>query len=189
MNRQELMKKIEAYRPFNEQEEKDKEVILSALKNDERVFYRDNLFYHMSASCWIVNPKRDKVLLCYHKIYRSWTWLGGHADGNENLLSVALKEAKEESSLLHITPVTDEILSLEVLTVNGHVKKGSYVPSHLHLNVTYLLEANEADILKAKEDENLGLRWFKKEEVLAASSEPWLVEKIYPKLIAKMTMI
>ena len=50
--------------------------------------------------------------------------------------------------------MSDDLFSLEVLTVDGHVKRGKYVSSHLHYNVTYLMEANDQDELKIKEDEN-----------------------------------
>ena len=80
----------------------------------------------------------------------------------------------------------EEIFSMETLTVDGHVKHGSWVPSHLHLNLTYLLEADEKESLQINEEENSGVRWFLLEEALAASKEPWFVEHIYSKLIRKM---
>ena len=79
-------------------------------------------------------------------------------------------------------PVRKEICSLEVLTVDGHIKKGAYVSSHLHLNVTYLLQADDADTLHIKEDENSNVAWFSPEDAIAASSEPWFQEHIYRKL-------
>ena len=75
---------------------------------------------------------------------------------------------------------------LESLTVNGHVKKGKYVSSHIHLNVTYLLEADEKEKLKIKEDENSGLAWFSLDDVYQASNEEWMVLNIYRKLNAKL---
>ena len=72
-----------------------------------------------------------------------------------------------------------------MLPVDGHVKKGEYLSSHLHLNVTYLLEADEKDVLTMKEDENSGVKWFSFEDALKASTEPWFVENIYKKLIKK----
>lgn len=181
-----LIKEIEAYKPYNEQEEKDKEFILSCLRNESDIFSRDNSLVHMTASCWITNKKHDKVLLCYHKIYKSWAWLGGHADGNEDLLAVSLKEAREESGLEHISPYDGKIFSLESLTVDGHVKKEKYVSSHIHLNVTYLLEADEKEELKIKEDENSNLAWFSLDDVYQASNEEWMVLNIYRKLNAKL---
>lgn len=181
-----LAEKLETYVPCNEQEEKDKEFILHCLKHEDHIFTRENEMVHMTASAWIVNPERTKVLMAYHKIYDSWAWLGGHADGETDLLKVALKEAKEESGLKNVRPVSEDIYSLEVLTVNGHVKKGEYVSSHLHLNVTYLLEADEEEILAVKPDENSGVGWFSLEDALKASTEEWFVKNIYSKLNAKL---
>ena len=177
---------IERYVPCNEQEARDKALILDFIGKNEDAFLRTNLIAHMTASAWIVNDKRDKTLMVYHKIYDSWSWTGGHADGDEDLLSVALREAREETGLENVRAVTGDIYSLEVLTVDGHEKRGEYVPSHLHLNVTYLLTADERDELKICEAENSGVAWFTLEEALKASSEPWFVKRIYSKLNGKL---
>lgn len=83
-----MIKQIEAYEPYNEQEARDKEIILSMLTEAERmgedIFSRENRMAHMTASAWVVNRDRTKVLLAYHNIYNSWAWLGGHADGERN---------------------------------------------------------------------------------------------------------
>ncbi len=181
-----LKEEVQLYQPYNEQEEKDKALLLRCLEKEDNLFTRDNDLVHLTASCWITNKSMDKVLMCYHKIYDSWSWLGGHADGEEDLLKVALKEAKEESGLENIKPYDGKIFSLESLTVDGHIKRGVYVSSHIHLNVTYLLVADEEEELKIKEDENSGLRWFTLDEAIKASSEPWFVSHIYPKLNAKL---
>ena len=181
-----VVEQIERYIPFNEQEAMDKGMILSCLKNMDKVFFRENTTAHMTASAWVVNHKRDKVLMAYHNIYNSWSWLGGHADGEEDLLKVALKEVREESGILNVNPVSEDIYSLEVLTVDGHIKRGAYVSSHLHLNVTYLLEADEDEELSVKADENSGVAWFSLEDAVKASSEPWFREHIYTKLNSKV---
>ena len=177
---------IARYRPDNEQEARDQAVILAFLDRNEDAFMRRNLIAHMTASAWVVNARRDRVLMIYHRIYDSWSWTGGHADGDEDLLSVALREVREETGVTHVRPVSEEIFSLEILTVDGHEKRGAYVPSHLHLNVTYLLEADEREELRVCEEENSGVRWFTPEDALAASTEPWFVERIYKKLNKKL---
>ena len=177
---------IRAYRPFNEQEAADKALILSFLENNPDAFFRTNRIAHMTASAWVVNPARDRVLMVYHRIYDSWSWTGGHADGDEDLANVALREVREETGVQSARLVSDEILSLEVLTVDGHEKRGEYVSSHLHLNVTYLIEADEHDPLTVCEEENSDVRWFTPEGALAASTEPWFVERIYKKLNARI---
>ena len=179
---------IAAYVPFNEQEARDKELILHFLDHNPDAFLRSNTLAHMTASAWVVNPARDKVLMVYHKLYGSWSWTGGHADGETDLLAVALREVREETGVEHLRPVSTRIYSLESLTVDGHEKRGTYVSSHLHLNVTYLLEADEHDTLHICEAENSGVRWFPLEEAPEASTEPWFVERIYRKLNEKLPL-
>lgn len=182
----ELLEQIETYHLWNEREEKDKVLILDWIKNNVDAFSRDNKVAHMTASAWVVNRERDKVLMLYHNIYHSWSWLGGHADGETDLLSVALREVKEEAGISKVRPVSEGIFSLESLTVDGHEKNGVYVSSHLHLNVTYLMEADPEEKVSIKEDENSGVAWFAPEEALERSTEPWFVDRVYKKLIEKM---
>ena len=181
-----IVDQIRRYAPFCEQEARDKTVILDYLASNPGAFLRSDPIAHMTASAWIVNRERTRVVMVYHRIYDSWSWTGGHADGEKDLLAVALREAREETGLRDVRPVSGEIFSLEVLTVDGHEKRGEYVSSHLHLNVTYLLEADESEELRVCEEENSGVRWFSLGEALAASTEPWFVERIYQKLNEKL---
>ena len=181
-----LIDEIKSYRPSCEQEERDRAVILDFMDRHGDAFLRSNLTAHMTASAWVVNAARDRVLMVYHKIYDSWSWTGGHADGEEDLLSVAIREVREETGVQSVRPVSEEIYSLEILTVDGHEKRGKYVPSHLHLNVTYLLEADEHEALRICEAENSGVRWFTLDGALEASTEPWFVGRIYQKLNEKL---
>lgn len=183
-----ILEEIKRYVPFNEQETHDKEVIVRCLRKFDDIFLRENTLAHMTASAWIVNERLDRVLMAYHNIYDSWSWLGGHADGEEDLLAVALREAKEESGLATVRAANGEIFSLEVLTVDGHQKRGEYVSSHLHLNVTYLLIADDSAALTVKPDENSGVRWFTCEGAVEASSEAWFREHIYKKLNEKLAI-
>lgn len=178
---------IRRFRPLCEQEAGDQTQMLRFLAENDDAFLRTNLTAHMTASGWVVNPARDRVLLVYHKLYDSWAWTGGHADGETDLLAVALRECREETGVEHVRPVTEEIYSLEILTVDGHEKRGQYVPSHLHMNVTYLLEADEHDALHVCEAENSGVRWFTLDGALRASTEPWFVERIYKKLNERLS--
>lgn len=181
-----IVEEIKKYRPCNAQEQRDQALILDFLEKNGDAFLRSNLLAHMTASSWIVNPERTKTLMVYHNLYDSWSWTGGHADGETDLLSVALREAREETGIEHVRPLSPEIFSQEVLTVDGHEKRGEYVPSHLHMNVTYLLEAEESDTLHICREENSGVAWFTLEEALKASTEPWFVERIYKKLNNKL---
>lgn len=176
-----LRQQIETYQPYNMQEKKDKEVMLKYIDTFDNILTRENEFGHFTASAWIVNCERTKVLMIYHNIYQSWSWTGGHADGEENLFHTALRELKEETGIENVKPLTKGIFSLEILTVDGHIKRGKYVSSHTHLNLTYLFEVDEKEHLRIKEDENSGVKWVKLEDVENISNEKWIRENIYKK--------
>lgn len=180
---------LRAYRPYNIQEEKDKETILSFLKRYDDAYERSNELAHMTASAWVVNPDKTKVLMAYHRIYDSWAWLGGHCDGNKDCLAVAIREVREEAGVENVVPLSEDIFSLEVLSVDSHYKRGEYVPTHLHLNVTYLLQADEKEDLHIKEDENSNVSWFGLDEAIERSNEEWFKQNIYKKLNEKLREI
>lgn len=178
-------KQIKLYVPKNGQEVQDQKVMLEYIKLFENnVLTRENEFAHFTSSGFILNEAKDKVLMIYHNLYNSWAWTGGHADGEKDLLKVAIKEAKEETSIVHIRPLTDEIMSLDILPVWGHMKKGSYVSSHQHLNVSYLLIADESDVLRIKEDENSNVGWIPVNEIEHYCQEPQMIP-IYKKLLKR----
>lgn len=181
-----LKEQIENYKPYNEQEEKDKQTMLKYLNTFDDCLTRNNEFGHFTASSWAVNKERTKVLMIYHNIYQSWAWSGGHADGESDLLGTAIRELKEETGVENVTVVKPDIFSLEIVTVDGHIKRGKYVSSHVHLNLTYLLEVDENEILKIKPDENSGVKWVNLEDVEKESTEKWICENVYRKLNEKL---
>ena len=175
---------ILAFRPYNEQEETEKRLMLQYMDTFPDLLTRENEMAHFTASCWIVNPARTHALMAFHNLYQSWAWLGGHADGEEDLLRVALREANEESGIVGARPLRNDIFSLEILGVDGHVKRGRYVATHLHLNCTYLLEADDRLPIRVKADENSAVRWIPFADVEAAVREPEM-RVVYRKLMDK----
>ena len=182
----ELAAQIAAYIPFNEQEAHDKDLLLRWLNSGVDIYTRENAAAHLTASAWVVSPDRQQVLMVYHNIYQSWSWMGGHADGDRDLLGVARREVLEESGLKKLKLLSPDIFSLEILTVDSHIKRGSYVSSHLHLNVTYLFEADPSQATAIKPDENSGVGWFPVSELPNKVSEPWFLQWIYSKLCQKV---
>ncbi|HBV86110.1 MAG TPA: NUDIX hydrolase [Desulfosporosinus sp.] len=176
---------IKRYVPYNEQEDKDKAVFLTCLGMFADVLTRNNVIAHLTSSAFVVNRTRNKVLVVYHNIYDSWSWTGGHADGEEDLLAVAIKELREETGVNNIRLVTPEIFSLDILPVLGHIRRGEYVSPHLHLSVAFLIEADENDRLTVKEDENSGVQWIPLSEINSYSNEPHM-HKVYDKFVSKI---
>ena len=96
-----------------------------------------------------------------------------------------MKEAKEETGIKNVKPISKDIYSLELINVNGHEKRGKYVGSHVHLNVTYLLEADENEEIHIKEDENSGVCWVDINEAENLTKEEKM-KPIYRKLNEKL---
>ena len=176
---------IKNFIPYNEQEERDKELMLKYIDTFSDVLTRNNEMCHFTASNWIVNKDKTKVLMIYHNIYNSWAWTGGHADGDSDLLHVALKEVSEETGLNDLKVLSNGIFALEILTVDSHIKRGKFVPSHLHLDCCFLLEADDSIPLKIKEDENSGVKWIDINKAVELSNEEKM-KPIYQKLNEKV---
>lgn len=180
-----LKKDLEKYISYNEQEDRDKEQYLKFINDFDNVLTRENIYAHFSASAFVVNKQRTKMLVVYHKINDGWIYPGGHADGEEDLLSVAVREVEEETGL-KAKILDKDIYSIQSAPVKGHIKKGKYVSAHLHLDVLYLMEADDKIPLTYREDESKGVKWISFEE---ATNETMcdFIRPIHKKLIKKLT--
>ena len=177
---------IRAFRPLCEQEEADRPLMLeAALRAPEGILRRESALMHMTASSMIVSPDRGRVLMAYHNIYKSWAWTGGHADGERDLLCVAIREAKEETGIEHLSVLSERPVSLEILHVPPHVKRGRFVSAHLHFNLTYALEGNTDDQVFAKPDENARVGWLPADHLDEFVSEKEMLV-IYRKILDRI---
>ena len=157
----EFIDEIERFSPSDPREETDKTALLHfARVHKDTVLLRENTIAHITSSGFLMNRKLDKVLLVHHNSRNVWAWTGGHADGEENLLQVAIREAKEETGLLTVHPLFPQIASLDILPVQPHYRKGKYVNVHLHLSVSYLLIGDEAEEIRPNPSENTQVAWF-----------------------------
>ncbi|EIM74564.1 NUDIX hydrolase [Nitritalea halalkaliphila LW7] len=153
MARAELRAQISAYRsPFEEEAAGVPDFL--ALLDDPLAFSRERLEGHFTASAWVVNKKRTHALLTHHRKLGRWLQLGGHADGEEDLAAVAMKEAQEESGLSSLRLVGNDIFDLDchVIPERGNV------PEHYHYDVRYLIEASIDEPLTLSE-ESMDLAW------------------------------
>lgn len=99
------------------------------------------------------------MVVVYHIINDGWIYPGGHADGEEDLRKVAVREVEEETGL-KVRVLDDNIYAIESAPVKGHIKRGKYVSAHLHLDVIFIMEADDKIPLKYKEDESKGVKWI-----------------------------
>lgn len=179
---QEIIESIIKFKPSCEQEFKDKEIILNLInEKEDKILYRSCEQYHITSSGFVINKNRDKYLLVHHNIYNSWAWIGGHADGVSDLISVAQREVKEESGIVHIKPNSNDIVSIDILTTSSHHRNNKYIPAHLHLNISYLFIVDETDPLTIKPDENSAVTWVNAKEIEIYITNPEM-SKVFQKI-------
>ena len=184
---------IKAYKPVNLQEAADKNLALELVqKMGKQILYRESTLIHTTASSMIFNRNRDKVLMVWHRIYESWSWTGGHSDGESNFLQTAKREAFEETGIqglkvIRVSNASDdafEAAAMDILTAKGHMKRNNYVSAHLHLNIAYALEGDEAAPIRVKPDENKDVGWISLSDLDHCVSEKWMLP-VYHKIIER----
>ncbi len=163
--RQELIKTLESYTPFDEDEASHVEKMLKLLKNYERCFWRDHFEPgHMTGAAFLLNKTFDKTLLTHHAILNKWMQFGGHADGDEDIQRVGYKEGVEESGIENIKLLRPEIFDISFHTIAENPKKNE--PSHSHYDVCYLFYVPD-DTPYVVSDKSNDLKWFSLEEIKA----------------------
>lgn len=182
----ELADFIRNYQAYDEAEQEECKSFLQFLEAfGDFAFERENLVGHFCTSTFILNKERSKVLMIYHNMFQTWAWVGGHADGDKNLLNVVIKETKEETSLKNVEVVCENPIDFNVMVVHNHIKHGKFVPRHLHYNVVYCLEADENEPIHIKPDENSGVKWIAIDEVCTYCTNE-LVIPYYERIIKKI---
>ena len=180
-----LRESIERYQPFDKEEEEIKKNILKYMDKYSDVLTRNNDKCHFTSSGIVLNKERTKVLMVFHNIYNSWIVPGGHADGDSDLLHVALKEVEEETGQ-KATVLDKNIFQLSISPIEGHMKRGKYVEPHYHLDVLYLLEADDTIPLVYREDESQGVKWATIDESLDEDITVPFMHSVQKRIVDKL---
>ena len=180
-----LREQIEMYTSDHIEEMQAKMLILQQWDAmGDTIFERPELG-HFTASSIVLNTERTHMLMVYHNIYDSFAWTGGHADGEQDLLQKAMEEAKEETGIKTIVPLSSAILSIDHLPVKEHLKKGRKVEAHSHYNIAYGFIASDKQTLVVNPDENSRVAWVSLDDWKSQCKEPHMIP-IYEKIIARM---
>ena len=147
MNRHSLIDSLRAYSPGFQTEEGFAYQFLDLLEHPN-AFQRDHLPGHVTGSSWIVDPSRRFVLLVHHGTLNKWLQPGGHADGEENVLNVALREAEEETGVTRFKILQQDFFDLDIHPIPARAG----FPAHLHYDIRFLLEADRQDLLTVSEE-------------------------------------
>ena len=183
-----IYNEILSFKPTDEQEKTDKESMLYFIRTNEDVLTRNNKIGHFTVSSWIFNKDKTKVLMIYHNTFKSWAWIGGHVDGNDDFKKVLIKEIEEESGVKNPNFLSNDIYSFKIITNYSHIKKENYIGTLFYLYIHFVLEADENESLRIKEDENSGVRWVKINEINDIVSEKEILPH-YNKLCKKINFL
>lgn len=153
-----LVTLLHTYHPSNEERE-FKDRMLTFIKAHADCFERTLAEGHITASSWLLNKDGSKALLMHHAKLNQWLQLGGHCDGNSDVLAVAIKEAQEESGITHIIPVRAEIFDIDIHLIPAHKKEAV----HYHYDVRFFLQVASDEAI-VQNHESHDLRWVGKNQ-------------------------
>jgi len=140
------------------------------LLHHERCFHRDHFPGHVTGSAWIVDKDRSKVLLVHHAALNRWLQPGGHADGEENVLNVAVREAEEETGVKGFTIVQPGVFDIDIHMIPAKKE----IPEHLHYDIRFLLEADDQLPLLISEESH-DVKWIAIKELASFNNEQSLL--------------
>jgi len=141
---------------YRERYPEEAEVVdrLAAFVEDEpNCFERTTKEGHITGSAWIVDPTGTRILLTHHRKLDKWLQLGGHADGDSDILAVAVREAREESGVEDVVPVSTQIFDVDIHSIPARGEE----PEHFHYDVRFILRAAHTDHIVS--DESHDLAW------------------------------
>lgn len=176
MHRQPLIDLLVDYHPDDAQEIAMKKEMLAFVRENERCFERSLDIGHVTASAWLLNEAGTHALLMHHLKLDCWLQVGGHCDGNPDVLAVAIKEAQEESGIEEIRCVSSDIFDLHIHIIPQYKN----IPPHKHYDVRFLLQSGADDQL-SQNHESTGLIWIAKDGILPTSERSIL--RMYEKWI------
>ena len=160
MHRRQLLDQLNGHAPADPDEEGKLRRIISFVETNPRCFDRSLAVGHITGSAWLLNDSGTHVLLTHHRKLKRWLQLGGHADGQTDVLEVALREAREESGLPRIEPIESSVFDVDVHDIPAL----GGAPAHEHFDIRYLLRA-VGDEPVAISDESLELAWVSPEQL------------------------
>ena len=160
MHRKKLLDLLNTYIPRDHADAQQCDSIRDFVAAHSDCFERSLLCGHVTGSAWLVNAGKDSVLLTHHRKLDRWMQLGGHADGDSDILRVALKEAAEESGIEGIVALRPSIFDLDVHEIPARGE----VPAHYHYDLRFALLAPAGCLLKVSEESH-EIAWVALDEI------------------------
>ena len=166
-HRQEICRLLTRYAAAHPERREVAERVLEFVSSTPDCFCRSCLQGHITGSAWLVNPAGDKALLTLHRNLKRWMQLGGHADGEPDVLRVALREATEESGIEGIRPLCADIMDVDIHPIPARPARGE--PAHFHYDIRFLMQAPHERYTISDESDDLA--WWSRAEIESRRAE------------------
>jgi len=162
MHRQELLSLLREHRTRFMDEAGYVQRAISYIEEHENCFYRELYPVHVTGSAWVVCPDRNQILMMHHKKHDQWFQPGGHADGDADIVRVALRETSEETGI-ELSEI--KLLNLSVFDVDIHsIPAIGNEPRHDHIDIRFLVEIDN-NLFVPGNDESHQVMWVNLYEV------------------------
>ncbi len=176
MDRSTLLQQLQSYSSTYSEESIFKNQFIELLQHPD-AFQRTHLPGHITGSAWIVDASKGKALLIHHAKLNRWLQPGGHADGDENVLRVALREAEEETGVKEYKILSEGIFDLDIHPIPNRKD----FPEHLHYDIRYLVQANTVDELILS-DESFNVAWINFDELSSLTGNNSSINRMMEKV-------
>lgn len=174
MKRSILLNLLQKYSPLDQQEQIFKKKMLAFIQKYENCFERSLAIGHITASAWLINIQGTHALLMHHAKLNQWFQLGGHCDGNPDVLAAALTEAQEESGIGNIVLISTDIFDIDIHLI----PENSREKAHYHYDVRFLLQVTTTNNV-IQNAESKELRWIGKQPDQLPTNNPAVTRMFY----------
>jgi len=148
MHRRKLFSLLDRYAQSHRDEADNTRRFIDFVVAHQRCFDNDLWAGHVTGSAWLTDTSGMRVLLTHHRKLGRWFQLGGHSDGDPDIVAVATREAEEESGL-EVTLLDDGIFDLDIHGIPARKND----PAHFHFDVRFLFQA-KADAFRISAESN-----------------------------------
>ncbi|HEX9003054.1 MAG TPA: NUDIX hydrolase [Blastocatellia bacterium] len=166
MNREQTLRLLDLHQPADAHEARMLADIKDFVRRYDNFHSRAQLSGHLTGSAWIVDEDRTHALLCYHGKFHCWVQLGGHVEDDPDMLNASLREAREESGLAEVKPLSDGIFDVDVHAIPANPKE----PAHFHYDIRFLFTADRNTPFIVS-NESKDLAWVELEKIAELTSE------------------